>query len=159
MNPNKSSQTLHPSIKLTTLHSDDSPYSSEEEFDVDYLCPKCENPRTNDRWCKYCESKHLCENFQNWTSNNEMLDEFIRDTQRNATKKQDYLVWIDYDKLEKVTYLAKGGFSDVYYAVWMEGPERKLVRDEMGKWYLQGKIIITIYSIVRCLLGIFKNNF
>jgi hypothetical protein len=94
--------------------------SSEEGFDIDYSCPKCRNPRINDHWCKYCESKRLCENFPNWTSNNEILDEFIRDTQINATKHQDYFVWIDYDKLEDVIYLAKGGFSEVYYGVWVE---------------------------------------
>jgi hypothetical protein len=119
-------------------------YSSEEEFDVDYSCPKCRNPRINDRWCKHCESKRLSEDFLNWTSNNEVLDEFIRDTQRNATKKQDYLVWIDFNKFEDVTYLARGGFSDVYYAVWVEGPERKLVYDADGRWNVQGKIINSV---------------
>ncbi|RIA81979.1 kinase-like domain-containing protein [Glomus cerebriforme] len=119
-------------------------YSSEEEPDVDYLCPKCTNPRINDRWCKHCESKRLSEEFQNWTSNNEILDEFIRDTQRNATKNQDYLVWIDYDKLEGITYLDRGGFSDVYYGVWVDGPERKFVKDEGGNWILQAKTPVAL---------------
>ncbi|CAB5379024.1 unnamed protein product [Rhizophagus irregularis] len=119
-------------------------YSSEEEIDVDYSCPKCRNPRINDRWCKHCESKRLSEDFQNWTSNNEILDEFIRDTQRNAAKKQDYLVWIDFNKFEDVTYLARGGFSDVHYAVWVEGPERKLVHDKDGKWNVQAKTPVAL---------------
>ncbi|GES84076.1 kinase-like domain-containing protein [Rhizophagus clarus] len=122
-------------------------YSSEEEFDVDYSCPKCRNPCINDRWCKHCESKRLSEDFQNWTSNNEVLDEFIRDTQRNATKKQDYLVWIDFNKFEDVTYLTRGGFSDVYYAIWVEGPERKLVHDKDGKWNVQAKTPV----VLKCL--------
>lgn len=126
-------------------------YSSEEEIDVDYSCPKCRNPRINDRWCKHCESKRLSEDFQNWTSNNEILDEFIRDTQRNAAKKQDYLVWIDFNKFEDVTYLARGGFSDVHYAVWVEGPERKLVHDKDGKWNVQGNIINSVHIIMEHL--------
>jgi len=53
---------------------------------------------------------------------NEILDEFIQYTQRIATKNKDYLVWIDYDKLKDVVYLARGGFSKVYKAIWIDGP-------------------------------------
>ncbi|CAG8599836.1 9129_t:CDS:2, partial [Dentiscutata erythropus] len=111
--------------------SDDSEYyDSEEEFDVDYSCPDCSRPRTNDRWCNFCESEKFSKNFNNWTSGHSYLDEIIKDTQLNATSKCDYLVWIDYNEFEDVEYLANGGFGDVYFGIWINGPEKVLIYDE-----------------------------
>ncbi|CAG8540139.1 7165_t:CDS:2 [Cetraspora pellucida] len=51
-NLTQSSTISYPYFKFTDEFSDDEYDDSEEEFDVDYSCPECSRPRTNDRWYK-----------------------------------------------------------------------------------------------------------
>ncbi|EXX56358.1 Tpk3p [Rhizophagus irregularis DAOM 197198w] len=77
--------------------------------------------------CKKCDcacgSIHFLLNFNNWTSGNDDIDEFIQGTQlsthKNDVKKA--LEWIPYNKLYNVEYIAKGGFGIVYKANWIDG--------------------------------------
>ncbi|PKK67153.1 hypothetical protein RhiirC2_783889, partial [Rhizophagus irregularis] len=70
-----------------------------------------------------CGSIHFLLNFNNWTSGNDDIDEFIQGTQlsthKNDVKKA--LEWIPYNKLYNVEYIAKGGFGIVYKANWIDG--------------------------------------
>ncbi|CAG8476548.1 2161_t:CDS:2 [Acaulospora colombiana] len=154
-NNTRSSSSEH----FTKSHSsseDDSPSSSEVEFDVDFLCPICKQPRKDDRWCQYCESQKFSENFTNWTSGNADLDEFIRDTQRKAGSKVDYLLWIEYEMFEDVKFLAQGGFGDVYYAVWVNGPDRRLVYDKEDRdWKI---IAHDVHLALNICLGLRPNK-
>ncbi|CAG8554054.1 11115_t:CDS:2, partial [Racocetra fulgida] len=145
------SYTSDSSVKLTSDEFSDNEFSdnefddSEEEFDVDYLCPECSRPRTNDRWCNFCESQKFSNNFNNWTSGNSYLDKIIRDTQLNATSKYDYLVWIDYSEFEDIEYLAKGGYGEVYYGIWIYGPNKVLIyEEEKCKWRKETKTPVAL---------------
>jgi hypothetical protein len=60
--------------------------------------------------------------FQNWTSGNNDVDEFIQKSQLKAKDWLQLLEWIEYDKFEGVEYLAKGGFGTTFKAVWRDGP-------------------------------------
>src|SRR3954447_5680475 len=84
------------------------------------LCEKCKQPK-NDYWCQSCISKHFQQNFQNWTSGNHDIDEFIQKAQLKAKNKREVLEWIEYDRFENVEYLAKGGFGTTYKATWKDG--------------------------------------
>ncbi|RHZ76678.1 hypothetical protein Glove_194g197 [Diversispora epigaea] len=42
--------------------------------------------------------------------------------QLNANRHQEIIEWIPFDKLENITYLAKGGFGTTYKAIWLDGP-------------------------------------
>ncbi|CAG8646218.1 21376_t:CDS:2 [Racocetra persica] len=140
------SYTSDSSVKFTSDEfSDDEFDDSEEEFDVDYLCPECSRPRTNDRWCNFCESQKFSKNFNNWTSGNSYLDKIIRDTQLHATKKYDYLVWIDYSEFEDIEYLTKGGYGEVYYGIWIYGPNKVLIyEEEKCKWKKEAKTPVAL---------------
>ncbi|CAG8611928.1 13390_t:CDS:2 [Acaulospora morrowiae] len=132
-------------IDSSQYHITNSASSSESELDVDFLCSTCKQPRKDDRWCQYCESQKLSMDFSNWTSGNPDLNEFIRDTQRRANSKTDYLVWIDYEMFEDVEFLAKGGFGDVYYAVWTNGPNKILVYDkEEHTWKITARTPVAL---------------
>ena len=85
------------------------------------LCKKCKQPNTNDWWCQPCISKYFQRNFQNWTSGNHDVDEFIQKAQLKAKKYWEVLEWIEYDRFENVEYLAKGGFGTTYKAIWKDG--------------------------------------
>nr|CAG8494189.1 3695_t:CDS:2 [Entrophospora candida] len=74
-----------------------------------------------------CVKSHITDEFPNWSSGNQIIDNFIQGIQLSATEWEHYLEWIPYEKLVDVHYLTKGGFGKVYSAVWPEGPK---VRDE-----------------------------
>src|ERR1044072_3294351 len=85
------------------------------------LCKKCKQPNTSYNWCQMCTSKFFQHNFQNWTSGNHDVDEFIQKAQLEARNEYQVLEWIEYDRFENVEYLAKGGFGTTYKAIWKDG--------------------------------------
>ena len=83
------------------------------------LCNKCKQPINNKIWCRTCVFQ---QNFKNWTSGNDDVDNFIRKVQLKAKADYEVLEWIEHDRFENIEYLAKGGFGTVYKAVWKDGP-------------------------------------
>src|SRR4051794_26341784 len=85
------------------------------------LCPGCNDPNTFYSWCQRCYAKRFQQDFPNWTSENKYIDKFIQETQLNTKNRHEFLEWIPYNRLKNVKYLAKGGFSTVYKATWLDG--------------------------------------
>src|SRR5919206_4407447 len=73
------------------------------------------------RWCNPCSAKHFQQNFKNWTSGNDDIDKFIQHTQLSANKYHEVLEWIPYDRFRNIEFIAKGGFGNVYKAIWIDG--------------------------------------
>ena len=85
------------------------------------LCPECNKPNTDYEWCNQCNAKRFQQDFPNWTSGNNYIDNFIQESQLNAKYPWEVLEWIPYNRLTNIKYLAKGGFSTVYNAIWLDG--------------------------------------
>ena len=85
------------------------------------LCKECKQPNTYHRWCQSCNAKRFQQNFQNWTSGNHDIDEFIQKIQLKARNYDEVIEWVEYDRFENVEYLAKGGFGTTYKAIWKDG--------------------------------------
>jgi hypothetical protein len=85
------------------------------------LCPECNRPNTFKNWCKECNSKKFKQNFDNWTSGNKQIDKFIQESQLSARTWFELLEWIPYNRLRNIKYLAQGGFSTIYRAIWLNG--------------------------------------
>src|SRR5205085_12013143 len=85
------------------------------------LCPECNKPYSGYEWCNQCNAKRFQQDFPNWTSGNIYIDNFIQETQLNAMRSREVLVWISYNRLTYIKYLAKGGFSTVYIVRWLDG--------------------------------------
>ena len=85
------------------------------------LCKECKQPNTGSYWCQSCNAKRFQQNFQNWTSGNHDIDEFIQKTQLKARNNKEVIEWVEYDRFEYVEYLAKGGFGTTYKAIWKDG--------------------------------------
>ena len=85
------------------------------------VCKECNQPNTGSQWCQSCNSKHFQNNFNKWTSGNKEIDEFIQEFQLNATRIEEVLEWIPYEKFSNVKYIAKGGFGTVHKARWIDG--------------------------------------
>jgi hypothetical protein len=81
------------------------------------LCGECKQPKITVDWCQ-CKFQ---QNFKNWTSGNNEVDEFIQKAQLKAKHFKEILEWIEYDRFENVEYLAKGGFGTIYKAIWKDG--------------------------------------
>jgi len=79
-------------------------------------CPKCGEPRKTIGWCKPCDTTKLESQFKKWTSGNEYLDSYIRETQINANTPYDFIRWIPYENFTDITFVARGGMGAVYSA-------------------------------------------
>jgi len=55
-------------------------------------------------------------------SGNKVIDDFIRRTQIGRCNGMGRMEWVSYDQFKDVQFIAKGGFSTVYEAIWIEGP-------------------------------------
>ncbi|RHZ51630.1 hypothetical protein Glove_476g83 [Diversispora epigaea] len=94
-------------------------------------CPECNQERSGYNWCKPCNSKHLQNDFNNWTSGNEKIDKFIQDAQLNTNKYWEVIEWIPYDRFKDVKQIGKGGFGTIHYASWIDG--------FIGKWDIENQ--------------------
>src|SRR6266498_2993442 len=85
------------------------------------LCSDCNEPNTGSLWCQNCNSKRFQQDFNKWTSGNELIDKFIQDAQLKARTCSEVMEWIPYKRLRNIKYLAQGGFSIVYKVIWLDG--------------------------------------
>jgi hypothetical protein len=122
-----------------------------------YFCEKCDERYKYNRedyksyyhhgedkkykWCKSCHTNHLKNNFINWASGNENIDNFIQQKQLNIKTSYDLIFeWIPYNELIEIKEIGKGGFS---LAIWKEGPlhydivEKEWIKDSYKKVVLK----------------------
>jgi hypothetical protein len=93
----------------------------EKRKEVYGICGECNEPGTGWKWCQPCNAKRFKENFKNWTSGNEDIDELIQYFQLNAVNFTKYLEWIPFENFQNVSYITRGGFGKIYSAEWPEG--------------------------------------
>jgi hypothetical protein len=107
---------------LKILPNEPIPSSSSLLSPPDY-CFKCKTPYNKDSvlWCNECETKLFKENFGFWTSEIDLLDEFIKKTQLTNSFKENYIKLIPFDEFENIILLEEGGYSKVYLASWNNG--------------------------------------
>ncbi|EXX55994.1 Ste20p [Rhizophagus irregularis DAOM 197198w] len=85
------------------------------------ICGECNEPGTGGHWCRPCNAKRFKENFKNWTSGNDYVDELIQHAQLDAVYHKKCLEWIPFKNFEDVTYITRGGYGKIFSARWPEG--------------------------------------
>ncbi|EXX57518.1 Kic1p [Rhizophagus irregularis DAOM 197198w] len=85
------------------------------------FCFNCNKPQTEENWCLNCNSKFFQKEFNNWRSENMYIDKFIQEAQLNARNNNEVIEWIDYNRFINIRYIARGGFSIIYGADWLDG--------------------------------------
>ncbi|EXX55990.1 Sps1p [Rhizophagus irregularis DAOM 197198w] len=85
------------------------------------ICENCNQECLATLYCEYCVRNYLKENFSNWTSGNDEIDNLIQKCQMESLDPEMIVEWIPYNNLENINYLTKGGFSEIYTAVWING--------------------------------------
>ena len=59
----------------------------------------------------------------NWTSGNENIDNLIQEMQLKINSYNDIVFeWIPYNQFTDIKKIGRGGFSEVYSAIWKDGP-------------------------------------
>jgi hypothetical protein len=87
---------------------------------------KCYDPYGGENeklWCKECVP-HII--IDGWTSGNNDIDKFIKDTIYNAKRRYKngyplFLEWVPFDKFTDIKQIGEGGFAKVYSATWIDG--------------------------------------
>jgi hypothetical protein len=109
------------------------------------ICEDCQNECLATSYCENCIRNYLKENFSNWTSGNNDIDNLIQKCQMETFKPSKILEWIPYNKFQNINFLTKGGCSDIFIADWIEGrynewdfKEKKLKRIGQHKVILKG---------------------
>jgi hypothetical protein len=101
------------------------------------ICENCHDECLATLYCEHCVRNYLKANFSNWTSGNNDIDNLIQQCQMETIVPFKIVEWIPYNKLQNIKYLTKGGCSEIYTAVWIDGryeewdsKEKKLKRFE-----------------------------
>ncbi|GES76120.1 kinase-like domain-containing protein [Rhizophagus clarus] len=109
---------------------------SDKNFNLeDGNCSYCNKPFIEELWCKECDPFRMIEG---WTSGNNDIDKFIKDTiyeARYTAKSYDikFLEWVPFDKFKDIKQIGEGGFAKVYSATWIDGRANYEKQDD-GSW-------------------------
>ncbi|POG81447.1 kinase-like domain-containing protein [Rhizophagus irregularis DAOM 181602=DAOM 197198] len=85
------------------------------------VCENCNQECLATLYCEYCVQNYLKANFSNWTSGNNDIDNLIQKCQIETLRPDTIIEWIPYNNFQNIEYLTKGGFSEIYTAVWIDG--------------------------------------
>ncbi|RIA96663.1 kinase-like domain-containing protein [Glomus cerebriforme] len=85
------------------------------------VCKNCIKECLATLYCECCVQNYLKANFSNWTSRNDDIDNLIQRCQLETLLPQKVVEWIPYNNLQNIEYLTKGGFSEIYTAIWIGG--------------------------------------
>ena len=85
------------------------------------ICENCKQECLATLHCEYCIRNYLKTNFSNWTSGNVDIDNLIQECQMKTLEPERIVEWIPYNNLKNIEYLTKGGFSEIYTAIWING--------------------------------------
>src|SRR6185437_4377776 len=83
-------------------------------------CSYCNEPFTEELWCKKCDPRRMIEG---WTSGNSDIDKLIKDSIYDARDNDydEFLEWVPFDRFEDIKQIGVGGFAKVYSATWIDG--------------------------------------
>ncbi len=94
----------------------------EPEDEIYNKCNRCYKKRRfskqNYQICIICYQAKLLYK----PSGNKIIDEFINDTQINFIQESSRMKFIPYNQFKVIKKIDKGGFSEIYKAIWINGP-------------------------------------
>ncbi|RGB32983.1 kinase-like domain-containing protein [Rhizophagus diaphanus] len=111
---------------------------SDKDSDIDH--ENCYKPESSPYtlWCEECAPNCIIEG---WSSGNNDVDEFIKNTIYDARKDYHdgndfyplFLEWVPFDRFEDIKQIGEGGFAKVYSAIWIDG-KAKYFKQNNGNW-------------------------
>ena len=104
------------------------------------ICENCNQECLATLYCEYCIQNYLKENFSNWTSGNDDIDNLIQKCQIETYDPIKIFEWIPYNNFKSIKYLTKGGCSEIYIAKWVTGryeewdSKKKKIKKAWNSW-------------------------
>ncbi|EXX64245.1 kinase-like domain-containing protein [Rhizophagus irregularis DAOM 181602=DAOM 197198] len=161
-------------VKLLNKDFDDHKILSNEG--IKRICENCKEKCLATFYCEFCVRNYLKNNFSNWTSENNDIDNLIKKCQLETITPQKIVEWIPYNNFQNLICLNKSGCSEIYTAYWIDGcydewdcKEKKLkrcgeqevilkklenVKNAKKSWFDEGKINLLISNkwndLVQC---------
>ncbi|RIB03434.1 kinase-like domain-containing protein [Gigaspora rosea] len=117
-------------------------------------CANCNRNNTSEAWCQVCD---LQKATQGWTSGNKDVDDCINEFQLKATKYEEVIEWIPFNRLDNVQMIGKGGFvgfGTVFSATWLDG--KRVVSGKAVNSYTQSRTSSCVVAL-KTLPGSQKN--
>ncbi|CAB5390567.1 unnamed protein product [Rhizophagus irregularis] len=114
-------------------------------------CKRCDSKFTDQNWCYDCEAQKFQEDFPNWTSENESLDELIQYSQLNATTNDTYFEWINFNRFKNIEIM-QGSYCT---ATWLDG-NRELWDNRSQQWARTGPVKIILRRLKSLTINILK---
>ena len=109
------------------------------------ICENCQDECLATSYCEHCVRNYLRANFSNWTSGNNDIDNLLQKCQVETIIPEKIVEWIPYNHLQNIKYLTKGGCSEIYTAVWIDG---HYIEWDSKEWQLKRfgiqQVILTI---------------
>jgi predicted Zn-ribbon and HTH transcriptional regulator len=119
-------------------------FNEKNQHDIPKICGISQNPDTKDyiiilkndyckkcgeiytdiycKWCKLCKISNLKQDFANWTSGNEKIDDFIQKMQLKIKTRDNIIIeWIPYNQFNNIKNIYKDDFSTINLATWRNG--------------------------------------
>ena len=88
----------------------------------DGYCEKCGEKYTSIeyKWCKPCHVNYLRNNFTDWTSGSEKIDNFIQEMQLKIKVYNNIVFeWIPFNQFNNFEEISN---DSLYSAIWKDGP-------------------------------------
>ncbi|RIA91077.1 kinase-like domain-containing protein [Glomus cerebriforme] len=85
------------------------------------ICENCSMECLATLFCEFCVRTYLKNNFSNWSSGNNDIDNLIQQCQIETISTNNIIEWIPYNNLQDIKYMTKGGCSEIYTAIWING--------------------------------------
>jgi hypothetical protein len=91
-----------------------------------YYCEKCgkKYKYIEEQWCEPCSINYFKNSFTNWTSGNDIIDDFIQKMQLKINSYYDVILeWIPYNQFVNVKEIEKfdDNITTIYSALWNNG--------------------------------------
>ncbi|RGB43427.1 hypothetical protein C1646_749821 [Rhizophagus diaphanus] len=119
------------------------------------ICENCQDECLATLYCEHCVRNYLKENFSNWTSGNNDIDNLIQKYQMEMYDPERIVEWIPYNNLQNIKYLTK-----VDIPKFIQQFELENVENSNRSWFEESKSHLTISNkwtdVVRCY-GLTKN--
>ncbi|GBC02879.1 hypothetical protein RclHR1_04880004 [Rhizophagus clarus] len=117
-------QQTNSKLKTDFLISNDAPLSHPIQTTLEPKFKKCNECKRRRK--VYNRADQIC--YQCYKakkvplSGNKVIDDFIKYTLTNYCKKEGGMEFVPYDRFKDVEFIAEGGFSKIYKAIWIDGP-------------------------------------
>ncbi|RIB12647.1 hypothetical protein C2G38_2200047 [Gigaspora rosea] len=81
-------------------------------------CTKCKQPFISPTWCQLCDPQKA---IKGWTSENKIIDEYIKEFQIKVTDYEKMIEWVPFHRLINLEIIREEESGIIFMATWLDG--------------------------------------